>query len=85
MHTKLTLRVDERVVVRAKAWARRRGVSLSDAIESVLERLPDGDAGQPLSAWTRSLLGIAAPPKGRPPTDKAIRQARLDHLAERHR
>ena len=29
MRTKLTLRLEERLIVRAKAWARRRGISLS--------------------------------------------------------
>ncbi len=86
MQRKLTIRVDERVIVRAKAWAKRQGVSLSDAVESVLERLPDEDPGRPLSEWTRSLLGVAAPARGRSaPSDSAVRRAHLDHLAERHR
>jgi hypothetical protein len=86
MQRKLTIRVDERVIVRAKAWAKRKGVSLSDAVESVLERLPEGDAAQPLSEWTRSLLGVGAPAAGRSaPSDSAVRRAHLDHLADRHR
>ncbi len=85
MQRKLTIRVDERVIVRAKAWAKRRGVSLSDAVESVLERLPEEDTAQPLSEWTRSLLGVGAPAHGRPPSDSAVRRAHLDHLADRHR
>jgi hypothetical protein len=86
MQRKLTIRVDERVIVRAKAWAKRRGVSLSDAVESVLERLPEGDTARPLSEWTRSLLGVGAPARGRSsPSDAAVRRAHLDHLADRHR
>lgn len=84
MQRKLTIRVEEAVIVRAKAWAKRRGVSLSDAVESVLERLPEQDS-QPLSEWTRSLLGIASPERGRAPSDGAIRRAHLDHVAERQR
>ncbi len=84
MQRKLTLRVDERVIVRAKAWARRRGVSLSDAVESVLDRLPVDD-DQPLSDWTRSLVGIARKDKGPAPSDAEIRRAYLEHLAARHR
>lgn len=85
MQRKLTIRVEEKVIVRAKAWARRRGVSLSDAVESVLERLPGDEAASPLSEWTRSLLGAGAPLKRRPASDAAVRRARLDHLAKRHR
>lgn len=85
MQRKLTVRVEEKVLVRAKAWARRRGVSLSDAVESVLERLPEHEGGRSFSDWTRSLLGAGAPAKGRPASDAAIRRARLDHLGERHR
>ncbi len=85
MDRKLTIRVDERVIVRAKAWAKRRGVSLSDAVESVLERLPEEESGRPLTDWTRSLLGVGAGPKGRAATDAAVRKGHLDHVAERHR
>jgi hypothetical protein len=85
MQRKLTIRVEEKVIVRAKAWAKRRGVSLSDAVESVLERLPEGEAARPLSQWTLSLLGAGATSKGRPASDAAVRRARLAHLAERHR
>lgn len=85
MQRKLTIRVEEKVVVRAKAWAKRRGVSLSDAVESVLERLSGQEAASPLSEWTRSLLGAGAPSSRRPATDAAVRRAHLDHLAERHR
>lgn len=85
MQRKLTIRVDERVIVKAKSWAKRRGVSLSDAVESVLARLADDESDRPLSDWTRSLLGVAAAPKGRTATDSALREAHLDHLAERHR
>ena len=53
MQRKLTIRVEEKVIVRAKAWAKRRGVSLSDALESVLESLPaERDGGAQLSEWT---------------------------------
>ena len=85
MQRKLTIRVDEKVIVRAKAWARRRGVSLSDAIESVLERLPGEEAGPPLSDWARSLLGVGVSAKRRARSDGAVRRAHLDHVAERHR
>jgi len=84
MQRKLTLRVDDRVIVRAKAWARRSGVSLSDAVESVLDRLPVDD-DRPLSEWTMSLIGIARRDMGWAPSDAEIRRAYVEHLAARHR
>jgi hypothetical protein len=84
MQTKLTLRLEERLIVRAKAWARRRGVSLSHAVATLFEQLPGTSAGT-LSPWTQKLVGIAARGKGRPPTDEAIRRAHLDHLQDKHR
>ncbi len=84
MQRKLTLRVEERVIVRAKAWAKRRGVSLSDAVESVLDRLPVED-DRPLSEWTMSLIGIARRDMGKAPSDAEIRRAYVEHLAAHHR
>jgi hypothetical protein len=84
MQTKLTLRLEESLIVRAKAWARRRGVSLSEAVATLFEQLP-GSSERALSPWTRKLAGIAARRKGRPPSDEAIRRRYLDHLAEKHR
>jgi hypothetical protein len=85
MQTKLTLRLEERLIVRAKAWARQRGVSLSQAVATVFAQLP-GSPDSALSPWTRKLVGIAARGKGRrAPSDEAIRRAHLDHLAEKHR
>jgi hypothetical protein len=86
MQTKLTLRIEEDLIDRAKLWARRRGVSLSQVVASVLAQLPSsGRRPSSLSPWTRQLIGIAAPTKARPRTDAAVRKAYLDHLAGRHR
>jgi hypothetical protein len=84
MQTKLTLRLEERLIVRAKAWARKRGISLSQAVATLFEQLSEAPE-RALSPWTRKLVGIAAPGKGRPPSDEAVRRAHLDHLAEKHR
>lgn len=84
MQTKLTLRLDERLIVRAKAWARQRGVSLSEAVATVFAQLP-GSPDSALSPWTRKLVGIGARGNRRPPSDEAIRRAHLGHLAEKHR
>ena len=84
MQTKLTLRLDERVIVRAKSWARKRGVSLSQAVASLFEQLPAVPESA-LSPWTQKLVGIARRGKGRPLSDEAIRRAHLEHLEEKHR
>ena len=85
MQTKLTLRLEERLVVRAKAWARKRGVSLSQAVATIFEQLPNPPERE-LSSWTRQLIGRARPSKkGVPLSDEAIRRDRLNHLEKKHR
>ena len=84
MQTKLTLRLEESLIVRAKAWARRRGVSLSETVTTFFEQLP-APSEPTLTPWTLELVGIAARGKLRPLSDAAVRRARLDHLAEKHR
>lgn len=83
MQAKLTLRLDERLIVRAKAWARRRGVSLSQTVATLLEQLPGASEGT-LSPWTQKLVGAAGPRK-RPLSDESVRHAHLDRLQEKHR
>jgi hypothetical protein len=83
MQTKLTLRLEERLIVRAKAWARKRGVSLSHAVATLFEQLP-GTTDRTLSAWTQKLVGVAGQER-RSLSDEAIRRAHLDRLHEKHR
>jgi hypothetical protein len=85
MQTKLTLRMEDKLIARAKAWAERRGVSLSQVVASVLEQIPSRADGPDLVPWTEGLLGLAAPRKGRPANDAAVRAAHLDHVARHHR
>ena len=84
MQTKLTLRLDEGLILRTKSWARQRGVSLSQTVATLFEQLA-GTPGAELSPWTRRLIGIAGRGKGRPPSDAAIRRALLDHLEDKHK
>jgi hypothetical protein len=84
MQTKLTLRLEERLIVRAKAWARRRGTSLSETVTTLFEQLPPSSEPT-LTPWTQKLVGIAARGKGRPLSDVEVRRARLESLAEKHR
>jgi hypothetical protein len=82
MQSKLTLRLEEELIARAKVWARRRGVSLSQLVATVFEQLPRSPAPR-LSPWTRKLRGLARG-RGRPASDRAIQRGRLDRLAEKH-
>ena len=84
MQTKLTLRLDEELIARAKAWARKRGVTLSQAVAMLFEQLPDGQTST-LLPWTQKLVGLAARGKRRPRSDGAIRRAHRHHLEARHR
>lgn len=59
MKRKVTVTLDERLIPRAKALARRRGLSLSALIERVLsEQAPP--SGQPFSARWRGKFRPAA-------------------------
>ena len=87
MHTKLTLRLEDVLVEKAKAWAKERHISLSQAVAEFFSQLPEkrGKRGLPhLSPWTRRLVGAAAG-KGAAPTDKEVRRDYLDHLEAKHR
>ena len=84
MQTKLTLRLDDQLIARAKAFARERGLSLSELVADFFEQLTDRRGPPDLSPWTQSLAGIAAPAQGEPPTDDEIRAAYLAHLEAKH-
>lgn len=87
MHTKLTLRLEETLVEKAKAWAKAHQVSLSQAVAEFFAQLPEKGEKRGLSSlspWTRRLAGVAAG-KRTAPTDEEIRRDYLDHLAEKHR
>jgi Family of unknown function (DUF6364) len=66
MQTKLTLRLDDAVIRRAKAWARVRGVSLSEAVAAFFAQLPEeSETGAPrVGPWARRLIGAAGPAPG---------------------
>jgi hypothetical protein len=84
MQAKLTLRLEGRLIARAKAWARKRGVSLSQTVASLFEQLP-ASSDSSLTPWTRRLVGTAARRKRQPPSDEAVHSAHLDHLEAKHR
>ena len=51
MKQKLTITVDSELVLKAKRYARSRGVSLSSLIEAELHELVSGEASSFASRW----------------------------------
>lgn len=63
MQTKLTLRLDESLIVFGKHWARDRGKTLSALVSdylATLERMPSRTGLDDLPPLTKSLLGLAS-------------------------
>jgi hypothetical protein len=84
MDTKLTLRMDSELIAKAKAWARERGVSLSQVIASFFEEVTDqtSNSGR-LSAWVKSLSVKNSP--YRKLTDNQIKAMRYADLEKKYR
>ena len=80
MHTKLTLRIDEDLIERAKAYSRASGKSVSQIVADYLALLPNrpGEGGARVTPTIRSLRGL-------------LRGAKVDeadyrrHLEDRYR
>jgi hypothetical protein len=62
MHTKLTLRIEEELIERAKSYARESGKSVSKLVSDYLELLPqpEGQRKQSMTPIVRSLRGVLA-------------------------
>ncbi len=58
MQTKLTLRLEEQLIERAKAHAKKRGKSVSQMVADYFALLDRDDQPEPLAPLTRSLYGI---------------------------
>lgn len=83
MQTKLTLRLEDRLIRRAKAYARRSGKSVSEVVANLFARLeaPETEAEQAkraLSPAVRSLAGALA-------GTELSREDYRKHLAAKHR
>jgi len=87
MQTKLTLRLEEALIEKAKAWAKERHISLSQAVADFFAQLPKQKQKKNLShlsPWTQRLIGAAAG-KGKAPTAEEVRRDYLDYLDAKHR
>lgn len=83
MQTKLTLRLDDSLVDKAKKWAKIHQISLSEAIATFFEHLPDPDQPIELSPWTQSLSGIVKIEENKEQDE--FHQQYLDYLEEKYR
>lgn len=65
MNTKLTLTIEQKIIKRAKEYAKEKNRSLSDIIENYLKILTDrnSDMENNLSPTVESLKGSFKPPK----------------------
>ena len=91
MQTKLTLRLDDAAIRRAKAWARRRGISLSAAVAAFFAQLPvvADEPDEPefrIGPWTRRLIGAGgfAPGDASDAGDDEIRRLHREHLERKY-
>jgi hypothetical protein len=84
MQTKLTLRLDDRLIRRAKAYAQKSGKSLSELVADLFARLqapaPDSATGlpEPKSPAVRTLVGALA-------GKDLDREDYREHLIAKHR
>ena len=84
MDTKLTLRMDSELIVKAKEWARERGISLSHVIATFFETVTDDSKhSEKISPWVKSLSIRSSP--YRKLTDREIKAMRYSNLEKKHR
>ncbi|MBV8886194.1 MAG: hypothetical protein JO235_19675 [Chroococcidiopsidaceae cyanobacterium CP_BM_RX_35] len=65
MQTKLTLRIDQQLIAKAKRVAGKKGMSVSQMVAKLIETIPetevkDEDLVEDLDPWTKSLYGVAS-------------------------
>ncbi|BAC88778.1 DUF6364 family protein [Gloeobacter violaceus] len=86
MQTKLTIRLDKRLVDKVKRWAASRHRSASEAVERFSAQSPDPEALRTpkSSSWVRGLSGLLD--EGQPaPTDEKLRDEYIDYLEGKYR
>ena len=78
MKTKLTLSVDPRAVIRAKALARKRGISLSRMVEEHFSQLAPSESTRDHDRFFEKWQGAFATPNADNP------ESRLAGIAAKH-
>ncbi len=85
MQRKLTLRVKQSSIKKAKAWAKLRRISLSQAVETFFEQLSDkNNSSPPWSPWMEQILKLSRQKKSRL-TDAQARKQYRAYLEHKHR
>lgn len=91
MQTKLTLRIDEALIEKAKRLAAAKGMSVSKMFARLIEVMPESEGwdesqAQDLDPWTRSLIGMLNTDGTNPPlTDEQVKEQRYQYLEEKYR
>ena len=83
METKLTLRLNDHVIERAKRYAKSQKISLSKMIESYLDNLTrekDSDSKTPVTPLVESLSGVISLP-----SDYDYKKEYADYLTEKYK
>ena len=77
MQSKLTLRMNKTSIKKAKAWARRRHISLSQAVETFFDQLPEKKSPiPPWSSWMAQLLKLSPKESSQLTDAQALKQYR---------
>jgi Family of unknown function (DUF6364) len=91
MQTKLTLRIDEALIEKAKRLATAKGTSVSKMVARLIEVMPESEGQnesqeQDLDPWTRSLIGMLNTDRTNPPpTDEQVKEQYYQYLEEKYR
>jgi hypothetical protein len=64
MDTKLTVKLDDSIINRAKLYAKKKNTSLSKLIETCLGLLVDPSSDNEITPLVKSLSGVITLPKG---------------------
>jgi hypothetical protein len=79
MNAKLTLTIDESIIVKAKSYAKKTGKSLSEIIENYLESITVSSESQVNSEKLRKLMGSV-----KVPTDFNEEEELSDYFQKKH-
>ncbi|MEO8711282.1 MAG: DUF6364 family protein [Parafilimonas sp.] len=80
MTTKLTLSLDDKIIVKAKKIAARKRTSISKLVSNYFEKLPDQETKKDPSG----LIGILKPKNKSIDVEEVIKNARWEHLKKKH-
>jgi hypothetical protein len=80
MDTKLTLKLDQEIIAKAKEYAKSRKTSVSRLIENFLQKLTNDSEKEEITPLVKSLSGILDLPK-----DYDHKKAYSEYLSKKYR